>query len=167
MALSRTAMVGIGLGVVVVIVVVVALFGPGGSNTETTIVLHDKEGQCVVDEDKKDASATLKMARRMTWKIDDQCSTKGTLVTVGNFRMNPPSSASDCIQAVEGSDVFWPFAQPQALSHRQGTSKGNSGIQLVAKGRNDFSSARVEYSYDICTGANAEVKSDPRLVIEE
>ncbi|CAN5520620.1 hypothetical protein BH23ACI1_BH23ACI1_32710 [soil metagenome] len=170
MALSRTAMVGIGVGVVVVIVVVVALFGLKDNNTETRIVLYDNaQGQCIVHEDKKEPSATLKMTRRMTWRIDDQCRTKGTLVTVGNFRrINGPSSARHCREAVEGSNVFWPFAEPQAvLRLRQGTSQGNSRIELHAKGRIDFASAREEYDYDICTGANAERKSDPRLVIEE
>jgi hypothetical protein len=83
----------------------------------------------------------------MTWRINDQCSTPGTLVTVGNFRSNQPSSAGNCREAVEGSGVLWPFAESQALRHRQGTSKGNSRIELHAKGRNAFSSAREEHHY--------------------
>lgn len=77
--------------------------------------------------------------------------------------MTQASSATDCLQPTEGSGVVWPFQDDITdLSKRQHQNR----IQLKIKKDGDLPGDQLIYYFDICTGSNAERKSDPRLVIE-
>lgn len=160
MALTKnTKLAAAGLIAVVVLVAVWALLGKG--DVETHVILEDRNGQCWVRT--KEDRVTIKKDKKLTWVIDNQCTNRSELVTVGNFRTGEISIAPDCLQPTLGEGVLWPFKENiEDRSKRQGTQK----IELHIKKHSDLPGGPFTYYYDICTGANAERKSDPRLVIE-
>lgn len=177
MAISNTARILIVAVVVAVIVVVVLMFRadtpdlggePGLTDVETEVVLDDDDnGRCKIIT--KEDEVTAKANRKLTWNInEDACDYKDEVVTVGNFRYSPTSSATDCKAAVEGNTV-WPFVEREPeIKHRQNTRNPNK-IELHVRPSADLpgTGPTVSYYYDICTGVNADVKSDPMLVIEK
>lgn len=174
MALSNTARFLIAAIFVAVVVVagllVMRTGGPGGkmaADVETDVILDDDgKGRCSIQTkaDQVDAHAD----RKVTWNVNDTaCDYKDEVATVGNFRSASASTATDCLAAVEGG-AAWPFVEPEGdIKHRQNTNP--SKIELHIKPSNGLpgSGPTVSYYYDICTGASAEVKSDPLLVIEK
>lgn len=161
MALTKNTKIA--AGIVVVIGAVVYLFrrnGDGdGGDVETDVILGDSGGQCVVITK---YNVKIKKDKKLTWRIQ-QCKGKNELVTVGNFRLGEISTAGNCLQPTQGEDVYWPFKEDKDdLKKRQGTSK----IELHIKKKSDPPVRELTYYFDICTGANAEHRSDPRLVIE-
>ncbi len=159
MALTSNQKTAVALGVV--IVAALAWFLLSQDDVVSTVVLEDRNGQCVVAT--KDPSVTVKKDKHVKWTIDNRCADKNELVTVGNFRNPSASTATDCLQPTQGSGVVWPFQEDMNdLSKRQ----HKSSIRLKIKKDSDLPGARLEYDFDICTGQNAERKSDPQLVIE-
>ena len=159
MALTRNEKTAVAVGGV--LVVALALFLLPKDDVVSKVILEDRNGQCVVTT--KDPSVTVKKDKHLKWEIDNRCTNKNELVTVGNFRNPSSSTATNCLQPTEGTGVFWPFQEDMNdLSKRQ----HKNSIRLKIKKDSDLPGARLEYDYDICTGQNAERKSDPRLVIE-
>lgn len=129
-------------------------------DTKTTVRLEDRDGECVLT---KEAYVTVRKDKHVIWVIDNQCRNKDVLVTVGNFRRPGGTSASTCLAPTAGTGVVWPFQEDiHDLSKRQHKNR----IQLKIKKDADLPGDRLEYDYDICTGAGADQKWDPRLVIE-
>ena len=160
MALKNTKILVAGLIVAIVFAVVWFILDKG--DVDTGVVLEDRESQCVVTT--KENEVRIHKNKRLSWVIDNRCSNKDELVTVGNFRMSQESSATDCLQPTEGTNVVWPFQEDMNdLSKRQHKNK----ISLKIKKDSDLPGSSLVYYYDICTGSSAERKSDPRLVIDE
>lgn len=171
---TRLAIAGIGF--VMFIAVGFVVFGPDGFLTggppaggppeiPITVFLVDdlKNGGCVVQSPSKTDAITVRGERRqIRWTINhDACKDKQALVTLGNFRRSETTSARDCREAkAPGADGIWLFAQPEGRQHRQ----SHSVIPLTTKGQNELEERT--YHYDICTGADADKKADPRLVID-
>ena len=159
MALTRNQKTAVALGGV--IVVALALYLLPQDDVVSTVILEDRNGQCVVIT--KDPSVTVKKDKHVRWKIDNQCDNQNELVTVGNFRNPSPSTATDCLQPTQGTGVAWPFQED--INDRSKRQHTNS-IRLKIKKDADLPGTPLPYDFDICTGQNAERKSDPRLVIE-
>jgi hypothetical protein len=106
----------------------------------------------------KDPEVRQRKNGLITWHVRNNCRNRNELVTLGNFRMTEASNARDCLAATEGT-VVWPFQQREDLGFRQ--SRGTIPLRV----RNEATTGRPYY-YDICTGDNAQRKSDPRLVID-
>lgn len=165
MALTKNAQLALGGGFLLVIglAFVFLKFGGGGGPYRTTVyLLDDPKGGCVIDDKRKERTITVGDNRQLHWIIDHTgCMDKQAVVTVGNFRRSNSPSSNHCRDAkTSGSNGIWLFAQPEALQHRQ----SHSVIPLTTKDRSQL--AEGDYDYDICTGANADKKSDPRLVID-
>lgn len=146
-------------GAAAVVVASITIGGYGAAVADTSVVLGDAQGACVVT-----AKANIDNGKKdqfVIWTIDNKCSNRGEIVTIGNFRSAAASTAKDCLAATVGS-VAWPFQESTELARRQHTNK----ISLKIKKDADLPGARLTYYFDICTGAKAERKSDPRLVIE-
>lgn len=160
MALTKNVRIAVVFVVAVVVVAAgVSLLRRGYGDVKTNVVLKNGKVQCVVEK----SDVTIKKDKKLSWIIDNQCRNKNELVTVGNFRMAKASSATDCLQPTEGSGVTWPFQEDiDDRSKRQGTDR----ITLKIKKDSDLPGDRLTYYFDICTGLNAEWKSDPLLVIE-
>lgn len=158
----RWTTVAAGIGAVIVVVAVVVVLR-GRGNVETIVILDDNaQGDCVVIQ--KDPVVTVKKDKKLTWIVENGCTNTSELVTVGNFRTAESGSATHCRTGIEGTGVSWPFKEdPDDLQKRQGTRK----IELHTKKSDELEGDRLTYYYDICTGTNADRKSDPRLVIEE
>lgn len=162
MAMSKNTLIALGVGLLVIIVLAF-VFLRGGGPIETTVYLTtDPDGGCFIEDDGKEAEITVGENKQVAWIINhDNCTDKQAVVTVGNFRRTETPSLDNCLAATTGgTNGIWLFAQPEALQHRQSHSR----IPLTTKGRSDLSEGT--YYYDICAGANAEKKSDPRLVID-
>ncbi len=159
MALTKNTKLAVaGLVAVVVIIAVYARLRKG--DVDTSVILEDRQAQCVVQE-KSDVYS--KKDKKVTWVIDNRCTNKDGLVTVGNFRMGEMSTATDCLQPTYGEGVVWPFKEDiEDRSKRQSTRK----IELHIKKNSALPGSPLTYYFDICTGSRAERKSDPRLVIE-
>ncbi len=165
MALTKNAQIALGGGFLLVIglAFVFLKFGGGGGPYRTTVyLLDDPKGGCVIDDNRKERTITVGDNRQLHWIINhDNCRDKQAVVTVGNFRRTETPSLDDCLEATTGvPNGIWLFAQPQTLKYRQ----SHSVIPLTTKNRNEL--GEDTYHYDICAGANAEKKSDPRLVID-
>ncbi len=158
-----TAVAVVVVGAVIAIGAAVWLLrGPGGPtpfDVESDVVLETVNGVCVVQT--KAGSVSVKKDKFVTWNIDNRCGAR-ELVTVGNFRTaGGTTTATDCLGAIEGAT--WPFQESESdLSKRQHQNQ----IKLKVKKDADLPGGRIEYDFDICTGPDAERKSDPRLVIE-
>ena len=147
-------------GTAAVGVVGITIAGYAAATADTSVVLGDAQGPCVVT-----TKANIDNGRKdqfVIWTIDNKCRNKDEMVTLGNFRAAEPSTAKDCLAPTIGT-VAWPFQEsPTDVSKRQHKNK----ISLKIKKDADLPGARLTYFFDICTGARAERKSDPRLVIE-
>lgn len=141
----------------VIAVVAFAIIQFGGTETKVTLRHETDNSPCVVTG--KETEVPTKRGKKVTWEIDNKCTDKNELVTLGNFRTTKSSSARDCTASTEGG-AAWPFDEKDDLATRQGTSE----IKLKVR---DAAEVVQVYYYDICTGPKAERKSDPRLVIEE
>ena len=149
-----------GVAVVVGVVVVFLLINMNDVETEVRLG-NDPQGNCVVVD--KAAEVRIKKNKKLSWKIRNDCQNSNELVTVGNIRTTQASGVAHCREALEGSGVTWPFKEDVAdLSERQSRTK----IDLHIKTASDLPGSPLTYYYDLCTGANADRKSDPRLVIE-
>lgn len=150
-------------GFAVIVIIAAALLFVNRGNVDTRVVLDDdQQGGCLVRD--KEPEVRIKKDKKLTWVINStECDNKDELVTVGNFRRQLTSTAPDCREATEGRDVLWPFKEGQELTVRQHTSK----IELHTKTLGELPDEILTYYYDICTGANADRKSDPLLVIEK
>jgi hypothetical protein len=160
--MSKNTLIALGVGLLVIIVLAF-VFLRGGGPIETTVYLTtDPDGGCFIEDDGKEAEIKVGENKQVAWIINhDNCTDKQAVVTVGNFRRTETPSLDNCRNATTGgTNGIWLFAQPEALQHRQSHSR----IPLTTKGRADLSEGT--YYYDICAGANAEKKSDPRLVID-
>lgn len=159
MALTKNTKIAAGIVGVVLIAAVVFLFRRDDDDVETDVILGDSAGECVVI---RKGNVKIKKDKKLTWNIQ-QCKGKNDLVTVGNFRLGEISIAGNCLQPTQGENVDWPFKEEiDDLAKRQGRSK----IELHIKKKGDLPDRELTYYFDICTGANAERKSDPRLIIE-
>jgi hypothetical protein len=163
MPLSRNAKIAVGVvGIVVIAAVALILLKPTG--VTTTVVLRDNaRGQCEIAD--KEAEVVVKKGGPVTWRIDNQCSGTGELVTIGNLRRVETTTADHCREATDGGPPMWPFREPfNDLQRRQGTAE----IRLTTKQPADLpAERRPVYHYDICSGPNADRKADPRLVLED
>ena len=162
--MTRNTQIALGGGLLVIIVLgFLFLRRGGGGPVETTVYLTtDPNGGCLIANDGKEAEVTVGDNKQLAWIINhDNCTDKQAVVTVGNFRRSETPSADHCRDATtRGTDGIWLFTQPEALQHRQSHSR----IPLTTKNRSEL--AEGTYFYDICAGANAEKKSDPRLLID-
>jgi hypothetical protein len=158
MASKNSKIAGAGGAAVVVVIIIIALLRAG--NADTTVVLGDVQSVCVVT-----AKADIEDGKKnkfVTWSIQNNCTNENEIVTVGNFRSTQNSSATDCLTATEGSAI-WPFQEdPSDISKRQSRNQ----IKLKIKTHSDLPGDKLTYFFDVCTGASAERRSDPRLVIE-
>ncbi len=148
-------LVGGGIAVVVGLFIVYAMVTRG--NVETVVVLQVRDGNCVVIS--KSDVENAKKDKVVRWVIDNQCGAQER-VTVGNFRTNQSPSADNCRNATYGG-AAWPFQQGEEIVHRQNPNN----ITLKIKQNADLPGGHTYY-FDICTGENAERRSDPRLVID-
>ena len=159
MAWTKNTRVAVGGFAAVVVLLALLVRIPSG-DVDTNVILEDREALCVVATK---SDVTIKKNKKLSWVIDNRCTNNDELVTVGNFRMAQGSTATNCLQPTEGSGVQWPFQEDiNDLSKRQHKNK----IQLKIKKDSDLAGEQLTYYFDICTGPNAERKSDPRLVIE-
>lgn len=153
MALTKNAKIS-AAGLAVVVIAAVLFFVKKG-DVDTPVVLKAGKAQCVVT---KEETVRIKKDKQLSWSIENGCN---EFVTVGNFRKIQASNATDCLQPTEGG-ALWPFQDKDALSNRQNKKK----ISLKIKKKGDLPDEELTYYFDICTGVNAESKSDPLLVIE-
>ncbi len=161
MALTKNVRIAAAFVVAVVVVAAgVSLLRRGYGDVKTNVVLENGKERCEVTAK---SDVTIKKEKKLSWIIDNQCRNKNELVTVGNFRMAKASSATDCLQPTEGSGVTWPFQEH--IDDRSKRQKKDR-ITLTIKKDSDLPGDRLTYYFDICTGVNAEWKSDPLLVIE-
>ncbi|HEY0876358.1 MAG TPA: hypothetical protein VGD94_22990 [Vicinamibacterales bacterium] len=148
-------LVGGGIAVVVGLFILYAMVTRG--NVQTTVVADVQNGNCVVIS--KFDVENAKKDKFVEWVIDNRCRPPG-MITVGNFRTNQSPSADNCRNATYGG-ATWPFQQSEEIVHRRNPNK----ITLKIKRNADLPGGHTYY-FDICTGENAERKSDPRLVID-
>lgn len=176
MAMTKFTRIAIvGLGLVIFIAVGFLVFGPRDSLTGgppagappvitiTVDLVDDPNGGCIVGSPGKTDEMEIEgESRQIRWIINHAgCKDKQALVTLGNFRKTGTPSGANCHDAkTAGADGLWLFAQPESRNQRQ----SHSVIPLTTKRRAQVPEAT--YDYDICTGLNADKKSDPRLVID-
>jgi hypothetical protein len=146
-----------GVAILVVVIVVIGVMR-GGGDRDTDVVVSDNQGSCVVIT--KSDIINAKKEKFVNWIIENRCSPPG-LVTVGNFRTSQSPSADNCLNATYGG-ATWPFQENEnQIVHRQNRNR----ISLKIKRNADLPGGHTYY-FDVCTGDNAERRSDPRLVID-
>ena len=159
-----TAVVALVIGGLVVFLVT-RMDGGGGPADDKRTPVDTFDGpnkQCEVDS--KQPIVRVARGKAVQWDITNYCSDSAT-VTIGNFRRNASTSATNCDAA--GPDFPFPGNQEPARRTVEVGGQGGSKMITLANAQNTNSNL-LELYYDICRTTTSQPlkKLDPRLWVE-